>query len=493
MRQIHLEPPQIEGQTATFRWRVEPESALYHRTHFTLRFPPAVDLARVPERLWWDVFLICLHPHWLLLRPCRIHLPLRLGAAERAFWLQHLENGMDTLAVYGPQQYRGQPLDIEIVDGDREIPRAPVAGNGCAAAFSGGKDSLLQAALLSELTEHPVLVATTAPMPGTADHETARRREVFAAIQARRPVRFVEAESDFRACWNQGFAGTLGYRAGLNELTDTFLYLASTLVAGAAMGAPRIFVASECEVQDNGVIGGKIVQHLHFMYSAATQRALSRLLEPYGMRYGSLTWPLYSSHVQHLLWSRYPDLSDLQYSCWLVAKDEAMCSRCRQCLRLAVVALAAGFDPRRMGLDLEKLLKFADEWKVTHVEPPAADALPSEIGSRRFQALTADAIRRTSLLHLAFLLADRRPLRVLAPATLRALAPFRRLKRRVRDVPPPPRIGVREGFCDWLDPELRERLVAIFRQHLPLEPRAEHSAIQERSAALTARAVAALH
>src|SRR5678816_80962 len=126
-----------------------------------------------------------------------------------------------------------------------------------------------------------------------------------------------------------------------------------------------------------------------FMYSAATQRALSRLLEPYGMRYGSLTWPLYSSHVQHLLWSRYPDLSDLQYSCWLVAKDEAMCSRCRQCLRLAVVALA----------------------------------------------------------------------------------PFRRLKRRVRDVPPPPRIGVREGFCDWLDPELRERLVAIFRQHLPLEPR----------------------
>jgi hypothetical protein len=52
---------------------------------------------------------------------------------------------------------------------------------------------------------------------------------------------------------------------------------------------------------------------------------------------------------------------------------------------------------------------------------------------------------------------------------------------------------VREGFCDWLDPELRERLVAIFRQHLPLEPRAEHSAIQERSAALTARAVAALH
>jgi hypothetical protein len=228
------------------------------------------------------------------------------------------------------------------------------------------------------------------------------------------------------------------------------------------------------------------------MYSAATQRALSRLLEPYGMRYSSLTWPLYSSHVQHLLWSRYPDLSDLQYSCYRVAKDEAMCSRCPQCLRLAVVALAAGFDPRRMGIDFGKLMKFADEWKPRFDGPPAPDALPSEIGSRRFEQLMADAIRRTSLWHLAFLLADRRPLRMLSRKMLRALATFRRLQHKVGSVPPPPRIGVREGFCDWLDPELRERLIAIFRQHLPLEPRAEHVAIQERSAALTARATAAL-
>lgn len=495
MRQIRLEPPRIQGQVATFRWHITPETPLYRRTEFTLRFPASVDLTRVPERLWWDAFLIVLHSHWLLLRPCRIHLPLKLGPRERRFWELHLQNGLDTLALHVNGRAApppASPLGIEFVDGDLELPRVPVAGAGFGAAFSGGKDSLLHAALLAELTERPLLVATTAPMPLTADHETPRRRQVFAEIQARRDVRFVEVESDLRATWDQGFAATVGYASGLNELADTFLYAAALFIAGAAAGATRLFVASEAEVQDNALIGGKIVQHKHFMYSAATQRALSELLAPYGMRYGSLTWPLYSNHVQHLLWSRYPDLSDLQYSCWLVAKDEAMCSRCGQCMRLAVVALAAGFDPRRMGLDLEKLLQSADKWNPRFRAEPAADARPDEIGSRRFERLTADAIRRTSLWHLAFLVADRRPLRLFAPKTLRAIAPFRRLQRRARAVPPPPRIGVREGFCDWLDPELRERLIAIFRRHLPVEPRADHVAIQERSAALTARAAAAL-
>ncbi len=495
MREIHLEPPLVQGRSATFRWRVTPRSPLYHKTEFTLRFPETIDLARVPERLWWDIFLIVLHSHWLVLRPCAIRLPIRLGPGEARFWQEHLRTGLDTLALHPSGKGPPPPpeeLGIEINGGDVESPRARIEGTGFGTAFSGGKDSLLQAGLLAELTERPLLVATTSPMPGTADHETPRRRQVFAAIQARRNVNFVEVESDLRSNWDQGFATVHGYGVGMNELADAFLYAGALLAAGAASGATRLFVASEVEVQENAVVGGKIVQHPHFMYSAATQRALSALLAPYGIRYGSLTWPLYSQHVQHLLWTRYPDLSDLQYSCWLVAKDEAACSRCGQCLRLACIALAGGFDPQRMGMDLEKLAAFSRAWKPRWTDAPAPEITPREIVSRRFERLVCDTIRRISPWHVRRVAARGRLRELFSPRTSGIVAEFRDMRRRARDYPPPPRIGYREGFCDWLDPDLRDRLVAIFRRHLPAEPRAAHEAVLQRSAAMTARAAGAL-
>lgn len=495
MRQIYLEPPLVQGQSAIFRWRVTPETPLYRKQEFTLRFPASVDLARVPERLWWDIFLIVLHAHWLVLRPCEVHLPIRLGPGEALFWKEHLRTGLDTLAHHTNGNGPPPPpdtLDIEIVGGDLDVPRTRVEGAGFGTSFSGGKDSLLQAALLAELTPRPLLVATTSPMPLTSDHETPRRRQVFAAIQARRSVNFVEVECDLRANWDQGFVSQHGYGLGVNEIADTFLYTGALLAAGAATGATRLFVASEVEVQENALIGGKIVQHPHFMYSAATQRAISALLAPYGMRYGSLTWPLYSQHVQHLLWTRYPDLSDLQYSCWLVAKDEAACSRCPQCLRLACIALADRFDPQRMGMDLGKLVEAARAWKARWTEAPGPDATPRELASRRFEQLFCETLRRISPWHVARV-AARGSLRALfSPRTRGIVAAFRDLRRRARGYPPPPRIGYREGFCDWLDPELRDRVVAIFRTHLPREPRAAHADTLERSAALTRRAAAAL-
>src|SRR5262249_49084903 len=164
------------------------------------------------------------------------------------------------------------------------IPRTLISGSGFGTSFSSGKDSLLQAALLCELTERPLLVTTTSPLPPLADHETERRRTVLAAIQERRNVQLVEVHSDFRSIWDNGFAGHLGYsisgeqKLAVNELTDTFLYMSSLLAAGTALGKTRLFLASEAEVQANAVRDGRIVQHQHFMYSAATQRALGQLL-----------------------------------------------------------------------------------------------------------------------------------------------------------------------------------------------------------------------
>ncbi|MGH7006192.1 MAG: hypothetical protein ACREIP_19785, partial [Alphaproteobacteria bacterium] len=166
------------------------------------------------------------------------------------------------------------------------------------------------------------------------------------------------------------------------------------------------------------------------MYSAATQRALSGLLAPYGIRYGSLTWPLYSMHVQEVLWARYPDLCDLQYSCWRVGPGEASCSQCSQCLRIAMTALAAGHDPQRMGIDLEKLMAFSADWEPAAASALTADMLPREWVRRRFDALILDVILRTSPLHLAMVLAQGSARRLIARPTLAAVGALRRLRKR---------------------------------------------------------------
>jgi hypothetical protein len=490
MRKIHLMAPVIQGQTVTFQWRVEPESPLYRRTHFTISFPSFIDLSRVPARLWWDLFIICLHPHWLLLRPCEVHLPLRLGAPLRQFWLQMLQNGLDTLDAYGPSQ-NAAPLGITIVDGDVDVPYEVVTGSGCGTSFSGGKDSLLQAGLLLELTGRPLLVATTSPMPPLADHITTRRRQVFEAIQARRNPLFVETQSDFRSTWDNSFPLRLGYRAGVNELTDTFLYTSSLLATGAALGVTRLFVASEAEVQVNALIGGKIVQHLHFMYSAATQRSLARLLAPYGFKFGSLIWPLHSMHVQQLLWARYPKICDLQYSCWRVGEGQATCSSCEQCLRIAVTALEAGHDPQRMGIDLVKLISYASTWETT-AKRVVAQRLPQQDAADAVIARVADLIRRTPLTHLEQTLARTHLGQSSQHDILKTVEEFRRLQQRVEPWPRPQPIGVREAFFDWLDADLRDALFGIYTSYFPLEPRHRHLEIYERSRTLTSRATSSL-
>jgi hypothetical protein len=329
-------------------------------------------------------------------------------------------------------------------------------------------------------------------MPPLADHETERRRHVMAAIQARRDLRLAEVRSDFRGIWDNGFTGSLGYRLSVNELTDTFLYMSSLLAAGAGSGTTRLFLASETEVQDNAVLDGKIVQHSHFMYSAATQRALARLLAPYGIEFGSLTWPLYTMQVQQLLWARYPDLCDLQYSCWRVEPGQATCSQCEDCLRFAVTALASGDNPERMGIELRKVLAHALRWAPPATGSRAPPALPQDFAVERLEAQVMAAVRRISLPHLAGVLARGSTWRLLSPATLKAWWRFARLRNCARRASEPPSQGVREAFFDWLDPQLRPSLIAIYTHHFPREPRSCHLGIFERSNDLTRRATSAL-
>ena len=72
------------------------------------------------------------------------------------------------------------------------------------------------------------------------------------------------------------------------------------------------------------------------------------------------------------------------------------------------------------------------------------------------------------------------------------LAAYRRLRNRVGSLPEAPDLGVREAFLDWLDPDLRDRLISIYETYFPFEQKPRHLKVFERSRILTERATSAL-
>ena len=164
---------------------------------------------------------------------------------------------------------------------------------------------------------------------------------------------------------------------------------------------------------------------------------------------------------------------------------EAACSKCEQCFRIAITALASGDNPERMGIDLHKVLGHAPDYITTTY---ATSVLPEN-----WPAVVRDAVCRVSLTYLAYVLAKGKIRMLVSRAVFRIVWDFYRLQLLARQAPRHRRAGVREAFFDWLDPELRDALVAIYTHHFPREPRREHFAEYERSRALTLRATSFLH
>ncbi|MEA2220514.1 MAG: perosamine synthetase [Solirubrobacteraceae bacterium] len=478
MHVIRVERPSVEGRVATFRWTVTPATALYRQTSFELCFPASVDLRRVPEAIWWRVALACLHPHWALLRPCRVVLPVALAPGEREFWLRMSDAQVAALEAHagGDDTARG----VDLVEAGPPALMEPVRDEGLVAAcFSGGRDSLTQAALLAELGEAPLLVSTTSPRAGSVEHETDWRRTVMREIVRRRSLELVEVRSDFRGCWDNGFAGAR-YGIGVNEVTDTFLFFAVALVVAVARGATRVCLASEAEVQESARVGGAIAQHKHFMYSAVTQRALQALLEPAGVRYAGLTYPLLQFQVQRLLAGRYPDLRDLQYSCWELSADQQACSRCSECREIAFNLMADGVAPGEVGIDVTTVLASVGGW---HPERPSIP-MPGIVGRHARKRVVAQMLRCLQALPPA------RVAQMLgrdddeSRAALREYGGVRATLLRGSPAPDP-EPGYRAGFLELLDEPWRDGLAAIYDEHFARAPRDDYAALLDRSLALS--------
>lgn len=484
MTEVFLRAPRAEGATVRFEWETSPRTTLYAEERASLELPGELDAGALPPSLLWRTMLLLLHSQWALCRPCRVHLPVRLPPGEARGWERLVASEIFTLEAIAGIAPTGD--GVELVEEGPMLANDPPKGTRIAAAFSGGKDSLLQAALLSEIApdSRPILVTTTSPMPGLHDHQTARRRRVLEEIPRRLPIELLEVVSDFRSNLDHGFAQKLGYPISVNEMTDTFLYTASLVVAGYLRGANRFFLASENEVQENSDLRGRTVQHPHFMYSVVTQTALSRLL---GVSFGSLISPLHSYQVQALLVSRYRGVADLQYSCWRVGPGEAACSRCSQCLRVAVTSLAAGGSPRLAGIDPIVLFPAVRDWRPRRA---GAAASPSERVSERLHMAIVEGVQRAGLARLVRSVFAGTRGSVLSPKAWRAAAACAALWKALRALPVPPAPGLRPGYLEFVDRTVRGPVGEIYRRAFRTEDDAISSAALARTRALASWIVA---
>lgn len=450
----------------TFVWEQEPAGDLYCQTDFTLTFPESVDIGDVPNEVWWRIAMWCTFPHWVLLRPVHVELPFRLSSQEREFWLRLCDAIQWTLEA----KVEGDDLSraVEFVEIGASLPRGTRSRTirETVSCFSGGRDSLTQFGLLRELGEPTVLATTRSPRPGSIEHTSTRFDYVLGEVQRRTSTALFLVESDFRSVVNNGFAGR--YEMAVTELTDCLLYQAVAVVVAWVRGADHVTMASEYEVQATQRRGGVIAQHPHVMYSAATLRALSALVAPWGMAVSGLTAPLRQFQVQRLLASRFPDLSDLQYSCWELSEGQGACSACRECARVAWALLADGNDPALASIDLRTLLLTGPGWvPPVSIPGPGGDVSGESRRHRRRQlaAVAPDLVARCVNHDEA------------------AMAAFDELRQQVLgDLAEP--LGEEPGYCadylELLDHRHRDALTEIFGQYFPRDQDADTAAARDR-------------
>ena len=479
---VALDEPRVGAHEVEFRWRVSPPTDLYERTAFALEFGAEVDPRRVPPALWWRVLMLCLHTHWALLRPCRIEVPISLGAAEREFWLRLIENAAIQIEAYGGAARSGPVAEIVDHGPPLPVPVAVTAPGRSLVAFSGGKDSLVLTALLAELGLAPLLVTVSSPVPWARDHVGVARDRARDEIAARLGVETVEVKSDFRTSWRLGYAARDGCRLGVHELSDLPLYEAAMAAVASARDIGRMFLASEADLQYNGIHDGEVVLHPEFLSCAVTQSALDAVWRPHGLRQGSLTYALHMPQVQRLLLRRYAGLADLQCSCWRAPPGQRACNTCVKCFLSTIVALAEGVSPRLVGPDPVAVLCAHGEWSLDAQSSHGAPTLHESRSSRHhvIRCLQAASTEQVD----SIIGAD--PEARSDPRRGEAVAVYARLRAQAlaRLVPGEP--GYIAGFLDLLAPELREPLRAIFDQYFEPAPEREFGPMIARSRALAA-------
>ena len=484
---MRLHQPLVDGQEVVVGWEVTPSTELYRRTSFRLTFPANLDLRPIPHALWCRIAMICLYTHWALLRPCRVELPFALDQGEREFWLRLIDDVVVQLEAYGSAPRQGRAVDLVTLGSRSASPppppaRAPADGDRVAVSFSGGKDSLVLAALAAEITPRPLLVSITSPVPWARDHVGAARTRVFDEIPKRLTVDVAQVHSDYRTCWNLDFAARDGCTLGVHELSDISLFQGATAAVAAATGSGRMLMASEADIQYNAEQDHRVLLHREFLSCAVTQGALDALLWRFGLRQGSLTFPLHMPQVQALLLTRYRAIADLQFSCWQAPEGAQACGTCDKCFEIALIALAEGVSPRVIGIDPLTALLARIDWRPDSPRKRTGPALHA-FRTPRHQIIRP--LQQTPTERVASVL-DGDPVARDDVRVTEALAVYARMRAQALTLVVPPAPGYIAGFLELVHSDLREPLRAILDQYFTPAAADEFDGIVTRARALTA-------
>ncbi|MBK8316153.1 MAG: hypothetical protein IPL01_19940 [Acidobacteria bacterium] len=453
IRQIRFKPLQITQSTVRVEWEMTEESPIYLRTHFTLDFSEVLDPRTLPLKLWWTVAILCIHSHWNLLRPCRIVLPVTLDPDEIEFWLRLLDHERVTLELTRKGNDFARTVEITCEGPILTQDPLPEKTDRYAATYSGGKDGLLQAAVLCEFTENPLLLNVVSPMSGMSDHDCLQRDRALDEFKRRRNVEMVVVKSDLRSIWpDYEISKNLGYQKSMSMITDSYLYGASLFAVAAARGIGTIAMATEFDRYPNQTTDLSLPAI--FGTSLLAISVFDSIFGRWGIRYHSLIAPFNNFQVMQLIRRRYPDLADIQISCsWIGNNSDQYCNRCNKCLRTAMMLLALGEDPASLGLDLEKM--FGDYiyydyelnvgkgasigWAASMIDMPAARKLFPPRGI--FDRLT---------------MRERRSFRI-----------FSSIVKRLSENADPKVVMTHEAGLRLLPPELRDRLRSLSLEYWP--------------------------
>jgi hypothetical protein len=225
-----------------------------------------------------------------------------------------------------------------------------------------------------------------------------------------------------------------------------------------------------------------VILHREFLSCAVTQSALDALWGRFGLRQGSLTYPIHMPQVQHLLLQRYAQLADLQFSCWRAPPGQRACNDCVKCFQAALVALAGGVSPTVIGVDpVAVLCSYGDR----RLDSPAPDTRPRLHGSRAARDHVIRCLQELPTGSVASIIAAD-PLTRENRRAGEALAVYARMRANALSealAPPPGYIG---GLLEFVVPELRGRLAEIFDEYFEAGDEREFEAIVRRARYLAA-------
>ncbi len=218
--------------------------------------------------------------------------------------------------------------------------------------FSFGKDSLLTYALCKEINIKPIPIFIIEPVYTSENKHKAELTDLFTKEFKENIITFsvpLYELKQTRGLW-------WGWDIFLTKYT---LYLLPYMFY---YRAGYFFWSNEMTCNETALDREGFIVNPTFDQSSRWLMTLNSALRLFGnnAKICSLVEPLTETVILYILHHRYPEISRYQTSCFHDAptsKIKRWCGMCYECARVYVSLLALGFDPKKVGLDVDILNK----------------------------------------------------------------------------------------------------------------------------------------